>query len=176
MHKGTDWQNLSNYVSTELVTRQPNLYVLAKTQKNKIPISLCPAYWFVASATGCYNFSLAKFVTSLMSCFCYVNYCVQNADEFMERLSNFRDGLPSNAEITEVSYDEKSLSMNIPVKHFLRTFFKMVMFIYSKMLFSLKMILNRPCRYVLRANCFSLMMKFGFRLTIIRWVPLWVFH
>ena len=104
-------ENLSDYVSTELVTRQPYLYGLAKTHKNKTPIPLRP----VLSATGCYNFSLAKFITSLISPFCYSNYCVQNTDEFKERLSEFRDCLPPSAEITEVSYDVESLFTNIPL-------------------------------------------------------------
>ena len=104
-------ENLSDHIKCELVTRQPFLYGLAKTHKNKSPIPLRP----VLSATGCYNFALAKFITGLISPFCYSSCCVQNADEFKERLVNFRSDLPPNTEITEVSYDVESLFTNIPL-------------------------------------------------------------
>ena len=42
-------ENLSDHVKCELSTRQPFLYGLAKTHKNKTPIPLRP----VLSATGC---------------------------------------------------------------------------------------------------------------------------
>ena len=104
-------ENLSDYVKCDLATRQPYLYGLAKTHKNKVPIPLRP----VLSATGCYNFSLAKFITSLIGPFCYSSFCCQNADEFKDRLTDFRNNLPQDAEITCVSYDVESLFTNIPL-------------------------------------------------------------
>ena len=54
-------ENLTDHIKCELLTRQPYLYGLAKTHKNKSPIPLRP----VLSATGCYNFALAKFITKV---------------------------------------------------------------------------------------------------------------
>ena len=60
-------------------------------------------------------FSLAKFLTGVIGPFCYSSYTVQNADEFKERLVNFRDSLPVGSVLTEVSYDVESLFTNIPL-------------------------------------------------------------
>ena len=58
---------LTTVVKCPLSTRQPFLYGLAKTHKNKTPMPFRP----VLSATGCYNFSLAKFICKVISPFCY---------------------------------------------------------------------------------------------------------
>ena len=102
---------LSDFVDCPVATRQPFLYGLAKTHKKKTPIPLRP----VLSATGCYNFQLAKFISKAISPYCYSKYCLKNVDEFLERLKIFKEDLPEDASIKQCSYDVESLFTNIPL-------------------------------------------------------------
>ena len=74
--------NLCEKVDCPVSTRQPFLYGLAKTHKKKSPIPLRP----VLSATACYNFQLAKFISKAISPFCYSKFGLGNVDEFLRRL------------------------------------------------------------------------------------------
>ena len=103
--------NLKEKVDCPLYTRQPFLYGLAKTHKKKNPIPLRP----VLSATACYNFQLAKFISKAISPFCYSKYCLQNVDEFLRRLKEFKEDLPDSASLKFCSYDVQSLFTNIPL-------------------------------------------------------------
>ena len=116
---------LSVVVKCPLSTRQPFLYGLAKTHKNKSPMPLRP----VLSATGCYNFNLAKFICKLISPFCYSKYCLNNVDEFLTRLKVFKENLPVGASIKQCSYDVESLFTNIPLD---RTIEKLVEKIFNE--------------------------------------------
>ena len=102
---------LTTVVKCPLSTRQPFLYGLAKTHKNKTPMPFRP----VLSATGCYNFSLAKFICKVISPFCYSKYCLKNVDEFLVKIKDFRRNVPPNATVTQCSYDVESLFTNIPL-------------------------------------------------------------
>jgi len=77
---------LTTVVKCPLSTRQPFLYGLAKTYKNKTPMPFRP----VLSVTGCYNFSLAKLIWQVISPFCYSKYCLKNVDEFLVKVKDFR--------------------------------------------------------------------------------------
>ena len=101
--------NLGNHVTCKHPTRQPYLYGLAKTHKNKQPVPLRP----VLSATNCYNFSLAKFISRAISPYCYSKYCLNNVDEFKERLNDFKNDISD--EMFLVSYDVESLFTNVPL-------------------------------------------------------------
>ena len=62
--------NLGDQVSCKHPTRQPCLYGVAKTHKNKQTVPLRP----LLSATNCYYFSLAKFLISrVISPYCYTH-------------------------------------------------------------------------------------------------------
>ena len=101
--------NLREHVSCKHPTRQPYLYGLAKTHKNKQPVPLRP----VLSATNCYNFSLAKFISRVISPYCYSRYCLNNVDEFKDRLSDFKS--ENSDEMFLVSFDVESLFTNVPL-------------------------------------------------------------
>ena len=83
----------------------------------------------VLSATGCYNFNLAKFICKLISPFCYSKYCLNNVDEFLTRLKVFKENLPVGASIKQCSYDVESLFTNIPLD---RTIEKLVEKIFNE--------------------------------------------
>ena len=103
--------NLCEKVDCPVSTRQPFLYGLAKTHKKKSPIPLRP----VLSATACYNFQLAKFISKAISPFCYSKFCLGNVDEFLRRLKEFKEDLPEGASLRFCSYDVQSLFTNIPL-------------------------------------------------------------
>ena len=96
--------NHGSWSFSPLSPRQPFLYVLAKTHKNKSPMPLR----HILSATGCYNFNLAKFICKLIRPFCYSKYCLNNVDEFLTRLKVFKENLLVGASIKQCSYDVES--------------------------------------------------------------------